>query len=142
MRILAGLALALLIAAPVAAASPTIEVQTPQPFHYGDVLSVVVHGDLPGHPGEPKPKSHLRLDCRWSPDPLEPEYTEFVYSPASETPIPLHLGLAPSGAGISDWDIAGGGPADCTIRLYSVRYVNGWYVIDTLFDTVAFHVEA
>jgi hypothetical protein len=132
-RILAGLALALLLVSPVAAASPTFTVDA-GPYHYGDVLSVVVSGDLPGRPGEPRPKSHLRLDCQWSAG----VYTEFVYSPASETPIPLHLG----GYGISDWDLAGGGAADCTISLYSVRYVNGWYVVDTLFDTIAFHVDA
>ena len=136
-RILAGLALALLFVSPVAAASPTFTVN-PGPYHYGDVLAVVIHGDLPGHPGEPRPKSHLLLNCQWSAG----LYVEFVYSPASDTPIPLHLGLAPSGAGISDWDLAGGGPADCVIRLYSVKYAGGGYAVDVLFDTVAFHVEA
>ena len=138
--LIAGLVLALLVVVPVAGADPSLELATAGPYHHGQLVSVIVHGDVPGHPREPRPKAHIRLLCYQS---GEVVHAEFVYSPASETSYALHLSYGPSGAGISLWDTNGGGAADCTLSLYSVRYPGGgWYVEDTIYTSIDFHVEA
>lgn len=134
-RIVTGLALALALAAP-APITPSLEILDAQPYHYGDVLSVVVHGDVPGNPGDARPKAHLRIDCDFG----EGVFTHFVYSPQEENPVPL--GYAPSGYGISEWDLAGGGPADCVLQVYATKYRGLTYTITEVWDTEAFHVEA
>jgi len=136
------LGLALILPTAVSAApkyAPTLDLIDSQPYSYADVISVVIHGDVPGRPGEPTPKTHLRLDCAWSAG----VFTKFVYSPESEVPIPFPLGYGPDfNGGISDWDLAGGGPADCTIALYRVSYHPVWYAYTETYDLEAFHVGA
>ena len=136
-RIVAGLALAFVLAAPAPTVTPSLEITNATPYHYGDVLAVIVHGDVPGNPGDARPKAHLRLDCDFG----EGNYTRFVYSPQEETVIPVPLGYVPTGFGIANWDVAGGGPADCVLSVYATKYQRFEYTITELWDSEAFHVE-
>lgn len=137
-RLLAGLALALLIVGPVSAkVTPSLEILNATPYHYGDVLAVVVHGDVPGNPGEPRPKAQLRIDCDFG----EGIYAYTIYSPQEETVLSVPLGMEPSGFGLSNWDVAGGGPADCVLQVYATRYHGFEYDVTEVWDSLSFHVD-
>ena len=140
MKRLLWVALALLILAaakPVAAVDPTLELLTAGPYHFGQTVAVVVHGDVPGHPGEARPKAHLLIECDFGgPD----NFSWIVYSPQEETIYAMPLGGEAIG-GISNWGIAGGGPADCVLSVYATKYQGYIFTITQVWDTISFHVD-
>jgi hypothetical protein len=133
--LVAGLALALLIVSPVAAApeAPSLTIETPGPYHYGDVIVVEAHGDYPGRPGDYHARTAIRLDCFQDGSPV---WSEFIYSPIPEWYYTLHLGPDDPSVATSLWDLNGGGLADCTVDFYRIAHSPTWY---SHFDI---HVEA
>ena len=126
----AGLLLAA-FAMPAKAADPYLTLDTPGPYHYGGTITVTAHGDVPGRPDEKDPKSWIVLTCEQD---GETVYTEYLFSPAPETPYIRHLGQE----GLSQWDLNGGGAADCSVRLASLGHNHP----GTVFTLIPFHVEA
>jgi len=135
MRALLAAALLLVaFALPVGAkaADPYLTLDTTGPYHYGGTIVVTAHGDLP----KPTPNhygSWIALVC--SQDGETPTvYTELVLSPVAETPYTMHLGQW----GLSQWDLNGGGPADCEVRLAKLGHNQPGIV----YTRIPFHVEA
>ena len=127
-RLLAALAALLLSAMPVKAAEPSLTLDTPGPHHYGGTIVVTTHGDLP-KPGKPNAEnSKIQLSCEQGGLTV---YRENVDDPAEDTSFTLHLGQW----GLSQWDLNGGGAADCVVRLAKV----GNHPV--IYTSIAFHVD-
>ena len=105
----AGILLAA-VALPVGAkgAAPYLTLDTPPPYHYGGIIVVTAHGDVPGRPDETNHKTWIKLACFQNDAPV---YTQLIPSPAAETPYAMYFGQW----GLSTWDINGGGAADCQL---------------------------
>lgn len=123
----------LLLALPATAkpVDPTLTLDTPEPYHYGDVIIVTAHGDIPGKPGEQQAKARIFLTCQQDGGTV---YSENLDSPAAETHYTFHLGQW----GLSQWDLNGGGEADCSVRLTTLGHGQPGIV----FTRILFHVEA
>ena len=106
----AGLLLAA-FALPVGAkaADPFLTLDTPGPYHYGETITVTAHGDIPGKPDERDAKTWIKLWCFQGG--TSAVFIQHIFSPAAETPYTMNLGQW----GISQWDLNGGGPADCQL---------------------------
>ena len=130
-RLLAALAALLVAVVPVKAAKaadPFLTLDTDGPYHYGETIVVTTHGDLP-KPGRPfAENSKVQLFCDQNGGRV---YSENVDDPAEETSFTLHLGQW----GLSQWDLNGGGAADCVVRLAKVSKH------PVIYTSIAFHVE-
>jgi len=137
MRALLAAALLLVaLALPVGAraADPYLTLDTAGPYHYGGTIVVTAHGDIPGRPDEKNAKSWIVLTCTQDDIETPTVYTELVLSPVAETPYTMHLGQW----GLSQWDLNGGGPADCEVRLAKLGHNQPGIV----YTRIPFHVEA
>jgi hypothetical protein len=101
--LLLALLAALGLAMPVkATTTPYLTLDTPPPYHYGGTIEVTTHGDI-------RHTSRLQMFCYQSGTLV---YIESVDASVSEVTHTLHFGQW----GLSQWDLNGGGPADCQIR--------------------------
>lgn len=127
----AGLLLAA-FAMPVGAkaADPYLTLDTPGPYHYGQTIVVTAHGAIPKDKGD-RPGARIFLTCRQNGGTV---YSENLDSPLSEVPYTFHLGQW----GLSQWDLNGGGAADCEVRLTTLGHGQPGIV----FTQILFHVEA
>jgi hypothetical protein len=113
-RALAGALVALLLLAlPVTAKTPaSLDLLTPGPYHYGGTIDVVAHGDYPTGRLY-KERSTIQLRCFQGGGVV---YTERVDDPVAGQTYTLHFGQS----GLSQWDLNGGGAADCVLRFTEV----------------------
>jgi hypothetical protein len=113
-RLLAALAALLLSAVPVKAADASLELVTAGPYHYGGTIEVIAHGDYPvGKPN--KERTTIQLRCFQGGSVV---YTERIDDPVPDQPYTLHFGQW----GLSQWDLDGGGAADCILRFIEVAH--------------------
>jgi len=128
-RSLAGLALALLVALPVAAAAPSISVDQPGPYHWGDTVTLTV--EVPKLKGYEYPV--VIIDCR--PAPSEGWYywrrwdDKGINFPILTGPEPVLLG------GGQSWPAA-----DCAVQLWAYRGLHSGGP-DLLASGPAIHVD-
>lgn len=115
----AGLLLAA-FALPVSAkpADPYLTLDTPGPYHYGDVIVVSTH-EVPHY------ETNVHMQCFQDGTPVWAE----VFESAQERSYEFHLG-----SNDSSWD---GGLADCAIR-----FVKSSHIIREPFTVINIHVEA